>query len=69
MTVSYTHLDVYKRQAEQSTDGVINDESGLLLNIKLNDDATKTSAIKVGINNLIKTQNTYKDVDLSLIHI
>lgn len=42
---------------------MINDESGLLLNIKLNDDATKTSAIKVGINNLIKTQNTYKDVD------
>ena len=56
-------LTIIDQEAEQSTDVVINDESGLLLNIKLNDDATKTSAIKVGINNLIKTQNTYKDVD------
>ncbi|WP_291593742.1 PL29 family lyase N-terminal domain-containing protein [Bacteroides sp.] len=52
------------QKAAQATDVELSDnESGLLLNIKLNDDATKTSAIKVGINNLTKTQNTYKDVD------
>ncbi|WP_217932472.1 PL29 family lyase N-terminal domain-containing protein [Bacteroides caecimuris] len=54
---------IIDQEAEQSTDVVINDPSGILLNIKLNDDATKTSAIKVGINNLIKTQNYYKNVD------
>ncbi|WP_286334787.1 PL29 family lyase N-terminal domain-containing protein [Bacteroides caecimuris] len=53
---------VIEQERERDTDAVI-DEKGVLLNIKLNNDATKTSAIKVGINNKIKTQNTYKDVD------
>lgn len=54
---------IISEEVSQSTDVVINSPSGILLNIKLNNDATKTSAIKVGINNLIKSQNTYDNVD------
>lgn len=38
-------------------------QNGLVFSIDLNNNNTQTSAIKVGINNSIKTQNTYKDVD------
>ena len=55
-------VTLISEEAKQETDKVINTD-GILLNIKLNSDATKTSAIKVGINDVIKTQNTYKDVD------
>ncbi len=53
---------IISEEVSQQTDVVISNK-GLLLNIKLNDDATKTSAIKVGVNNQIKSQNTYKDID------
>ena len=46
----------------QATD-YTNEVAGVLLRVNLNSAATTTSAIKVGINNLIKSQNTYKDVD------
>lgn len=55
-------VKIIDEAVSQRTDVVIN-QNGVLLNIKLNDNATTTSAIKVGINNKIKSQNTYKDVD------
>lgn len=37
---------------------------GIYFDVRLNNvESTETSNIKVGINNLVKTQNTYKDVD------
>ena len=52
------------QKTAQATDVELSDDkSGLLPNIKLNDDATRRLRNKVGINNLTKTQNTYKDVD------
>lgn len=53
---------IIEESAKQSTDVVKNDK-GVLLNINLNSENTQTASIKVGINDQIKTQNTYKDVD------
>lgn len=41
-------LTIIDQEAEQSTDVVINDESGLLLNIKLNDDANQDICYQSG---------------------
>ena len=53
---------IFNEDAKLSTD-VVKNENGILLNIKLNSEDTQTAAIKVGINDQIKTQNTYLDVD------
>lgn len=53
---------IISKTVSRDTDTGI-EEEGILMRINLNDDATKTSAIKLGVNNKVKTQNTYKNVD------
>ncbi len=67
--VSLTVLDTDNKEkvllnenVNQKTNNKI-EQDGIIFNINLNNEATTTSAVKVGVNNKALTNHTYKDVD------
>lgn len=55
-------LPIFQQELTTDTEHEITD-NGIRLQVNLNDDAETTSSIKIAINNEIKTQHTYRDVN------
>ena len=63
LTVDGVYQPLIIQSLNRNSETHYNDPCGVDYSIELFDENTTTSNIKVGINNLIKTENTYKDVD------
>lgn len=56
-------VEVLSKDDATAGQDVTVDQDGIYFTVNLNDKETQTSNIKIDIDNLVKTQNTYKDFD------